>query len=144
MTCRIIGSKYNILRAAESELDEPMRNVHWMAVLRTCCSIEEYRRTHPGQLDARRVAGFLILAKNFPRSVSYSVRHSAEAAAGIRESVSPHAIDTAERILARLNSQLENADAAEVLGGNIKDYLTNITFQTHQASDAIHKAYFLR
>lgn len=144
MTCRIIGTKYDILRAAESELDGPLRNVHWMAVLRSCCSIEEYRRAHPGRLDPQSVAGFLLLARNFPRSVSYSVRHAYEAASGIRSTVSPHTTDPAERILAKLHSQLENADATEVLSGNVHEYLLNIVGQTHQASEAIHKAYFLR
>ena len=61
------------------------------------------------------VAAFLILERNFPRSISYSVRHAHEAAAGIRATVNPHASVTAERILARLHAQLENADPTEIL-----------------------------
>ncbi len=143
ITCRIIETKFEILSAAKSELDEPMWNIHWMAVLRSCCSIEEFRRLHPGHIDPARVAGFLILAQHFPRSIAYSVRYAHEAATGIRNSVSPHAIGAAERILARLNAQLENADPNEFVAGSVNAYLRNIVAQIALASEAVHKAYFL-
>lgn len=144
MTCRIIETKFDILNAAESYLDEPLWNIHWMAVLRSCCSIEEFRRTHPGHIDPERVAAFLILAHRFPRSIGYSVRHAHEAAAGIRASVNPHMVGAAERVLARLHAQLENADPHDFLAGNVQTYLRNIVAQIKLAADAVHKAYFLR
>ena len=49
-----------------------MRNIHWMAVLRSCCSIEAYRRHYLGDMDPLRVASFLILERNFPRSMRHS------------------------------------------------------------------------
>lgn len=145
MTCRIIETKFDILNAAESALDEPLWNIHWMAVLRSCCSIEEFRRSNPGHIDPERVASFLILAPRFPRSISYSVRHAHEAASGIRASVNPHVVGHAERILARLHSQLENADPSDFTAtGNVQHYLRNIVAQVQLAAEAVHKAYFLR
>ena len=49
-----------------------MRNIHWMAVLRSCCSIEAYRRQHVGDMDPLRVASFLILERDFPRSIRFA------------------------------------------------------------------------
>jgi uncharacterized alpha-E superfamily protein len=145
ITCRTIETKFDILNAAEGHLDEPLWNIHWMAVLRSCCSIEEFRRTHPGHIDPDRVAAFLILAQRFPRSIGYSVRHAHEAAAGIRASVNPHLVGGAERILARLHAQLENADPNDFLvASNVQTYLRNIVTQIKLAADAVHKAYFLR
>jgi len=144
MTCRIIETKHDILRAAESELDEPTRNIHWMAVLRSCCSINEYRRAYPGHMEPARVAAFLILAPHFPRSVAYSVRHAHDAASRIRSAVNPHTIEQAERILGRLNGQLTNADAAELTSGDLSVFLRNTVAQIRVANEAIYKAYFLR
>ena len=53
-----------------NRLDIPLRNIHWMAVLRSCCSIEAYRRLHPGDVDPLNVALFLILEQHIPRSIS--------------------------------------------------------------------------
>jgi uncharacterized alpha-E superfamily protein len=144
MTCRIIETKHDILRAAESELDEPTRNIHWMAVLRSCCSINEYRRAYPGHMEPARVASFLILAPHFPRSVAYSVRHAHDAASRIRSTVNPHTIEQAERILGRLNGQLTNADPSELTTGDLSVFLRNTVAQIRVANEAIYKAYFLR
>ena len=63
VTCRVIETKFDILRSAETVLEAPLRNIHWMAVLRSCCSIEAYRRNNVGDMDPLKVAAFLILEK---------------------------------------------------------------------------------
>src|SRR6202012_1451039 len=98
VTCRVIETKFNILHRAEAMLEAPLRNIHWMAVLRSCCSIEAYRRRHIADIDPLRVASFLILERNFPRSVRYAVGLAPQAIAAIRAEVKPAAIDSAERI----------------------------------------------
>jgi uncharacterized alpha-E superfamily protein len=82
VTCRVIETKFNILHQAEAMLEAPLRNIHWMAVLRSCCSIEAYRRIHVGDMDPLKVAAFLLLESNFPRSVRYAVHHAKESSAG--------------------------------------------------------------
>src|SRR3982750_1200810 len=63
VTARVIETKFDILRSAESMLEGALRNIHWMAVLRSCCSLEAYRRQHLGDMDPMTVAGFLILER---------------------------------------------------------------------------------
>ena len=75
----------------------PIRNIHWMSVLRSCCSIEAYRRNNIGEMDPVRVATFLILEPDFPRSIQFCVMQAHEAIASIREEVHPQSIDPAER-----------------------------------------------
>jgi uncharacterized alpha-E superfamily protein len=115
-----------------------------MAVLRSCCSINEYRRAYPGHMEPSRVAAFLILAPHFPRSVAYSIRHAHDAASRIRSTVNPHTIEQAERILGRLNGQLTNADATELVSGDLSVFLRSTVAQIRVANEAIYKAYFLR
>ena len=52
VTCRVIETKFDAPPAGETMPGEsPLRNIHWMAVLRSCCSIEAYRRMHVGDMD---------------------------------------------------------------------------------------------
>ncbi len=44
VTCRMIETKYDLLTANEQIFESTLRNIHWMAVLRSCCSIEAYRQ----------------------------------------------------------------------------------------------------
>jgi uncharacterized alpha-E superfamily protein len=142
VTCRVIETKFNILRDSEF-LENALRNIHWMAVLRSCCSIEGYRRNYVGDMDPTRVASYLILERDFPRSIRYGVMMAHCAIAAIRAEVNPLAIDPAERILGRLNAQLEYAEPAEIFRDGLPVYLSNIQAAIAETAVAVQKAYFL-
>ncbi len=143
VTCRVIETKFSILRRAETTLEAPLRNIHWMAVLRSCCSIEAYRRNHVGDMDPLKVAAFLILEKNFPRSIRYAVHEAHEAIHALCAEINPLTIDNTERILGRLDTQLEYAEMAEILVEGLPAYLQKIQSQIADAALAVQKAYFL-
>lgn len=143
VTCRIIETKFEILRPIEKKLEAPIRNINWMAVLRSCCSIEAYRRRHIGDMDPLRVASFLILENNFPRSIRYCVRMAHEAIGSIRRDTNPRAIDPAERILGRLDAQLDYAEMNEILDKGLPAYLQSIQAAVAEAAFAVQKSYFL-
>ncbi len=142
MTCRTIEAKFDILRG-ESVLETPLNNIRWMAVLRACSSIEAFRRRHVGDLDPQRLAAFLILDKESPRSIRYCVKQAQDAVAGIAMAVHPLEIDHAERVLGRLSSQLEYAESREFGGAGLKYVLRQILENTGQAASAIQRSYFL-
>lgn len=141
MTCRIIDTKFNIM--LEQNVETPLNNIQWMAVLRSCSSIEAYRRRHVGDLDPQRLAAFLILDKESPRSIRFCVREAQKAVVGIADCVHPQEIDPAERILGRLSSQLEFAETREFSGAGLKYVLKQILENTAEAASAIQRSYFL-
>jgi uncharacterized alpha-E superfamily protein len=141
-TARVISTKYDLLSAAEP-LETPIRNIHWMAVLRTCASIESYRRQHIGDMDPIRVAAFLILEPNFPRSIRFAVAHAHEMIARIRGETNPRSIEAAERILGQLKTQLDYAQVEEIVAIGIPGYLQKIQDAVAEAARAVQSAYFL-
>jgi uncharacterized alpha-E superfamily protein len=143
VTCGIIETKYDILISSENKLEGAVKNIHWMAVLRSCCSLEAYRRQFIGDMDPLRVASFLILERSYPRSIRYAVARAHEAIAQIRSEVNPLAIDPAERILGRLDAQLEYAEMAEILSDGLPAYLQKIRNQIAEIAMAVQKSYFL-
>jgi len=143
VTCRVIETKFNILQVNQQTLESPIRNIHWMAVLRSCCSIEAYRRNYVGEMDPMHVVGFLILEKNFPRSIRFSLSGALAAISVIRAGTQVGAIDPAERILGRLEAQLEYAEVAEILSIGVPNYLQRIQAGINDAALAVQKSYFL-
>ena len=77
VTCRVIETKFKILQQAEAMLEAPLRNIHWMAVLRSCCSIEAYRRMHVGDMDPLKRGRLSAPGKEF--SPQRAVRRSSRA-----------------------------------------------------------------
>jgi uncharacterized alpha-E superfamily protein len=143
ISCGIIETKYGILKSAEQKLEGAIKNIHWMAVLRSCCSLESYRRQYVGDMDPLRVASFLILERSYPRSIRNAVAMAHQAIAAIRSEVNPLAIDPAERILGRLDAQLEYAEMNEILSDGLPAYLQRIRNQIAETAMAVQKSYFL-
>jgi uncharacterized alpha-E superfamily protein len=143
VTCRVIETRFNILRSADNLLAGALKNIHWMAVLRSCCSIEYFRRQHVGDMDPIKVASFLILEPAFPRSVRYAVQHAHLAMQAIRSEVNPLAIDPAERVLGRLAADLEYAEAGEIMDEGLPNYLLRIQNDLAEAAVALQKNYFM-
>src|SRR3712207_8146767 len=73
-----------------------------------------YRRRHLADMDPMKVASFLILERDFPRSIRYAVDKAHDAIAAIRAEVNPGGIDPAERDRksTRLNSSHANISYA--------------------------------
>jgi uncharacterized alpha-E superfamily protein len=143
VTSRLLEVKFSILLHPDVQLDSALRNIHWMAVLRSGCSIEAYRRRHLADMDPLRVASFLILERKFPRSVRFCVGKAHEAIASVRAEVNPTTIDPAERILGRLDAQLEYAEPSEILLEGLPAYLQRIQTHVAESAAAVQKSYFL-
>jgi uncharacterized alpha-E superfamily protein len=94
-------------------------------------------------LDPMRVASFLILEREFPRSIRFAVDRAHNSIRAVRSEVNPLAIDIAERVLGRLDAQLEYGEMSEILAEGIPAYLQKIQDGVAEAAMALQKAYFL-
>lgn len=143
VTTRVMDTRFDVLATMATQLDQPIRNIHLMGVLRSACSLEAYRRINSADLDATRVAQFLLFQRDYPRSVRFCVDQARDAITGIRVSNGSRTPSVPERILGRLSSQLEYADINEVLEQGLSVYLGKIQETVNEASIALQKAYFL-
>lgn len=141
-TSRILQTRWQVLTDEAVALETPIRNIHWMGVLRCCCSIEAYRRDHGGDMDALAVVQFLLLRDDFPRCIRFCVDQARNALAAVRASTTRR-VDPAERILGRLDAQLDYAELGEILRAGVPAYLEDIQRQVADATTAVQKAYFL-
>lgn len=141
VTARVIQTRFSVLSQMEEE-EQPV-NIHLMGVLRACCSLETYRRLHLADLDADRVAQFLILQRDFPRSIRFCVDQAKDALEAIRASNGVRTPTAPERVLGRLSSQLEYTDINEVLASGLGKFLEQIQSNVAEASVALQKTYFM-
>lgn len=142
VTARVIESRFEVLSQMDEDEEQPI-NIHLMGILRSCCSLESYRRMYLADLDTDRVAQFLILQRDFPRSIRFCVEQAREALEAIRVSNGVRSPSAPERILGRLGSRLEYTDMSEVLGQGLTPFLQEIQSIVAEASAALSKAYFL-
>lgn len=142
-TSRFVEVHWALLGEMAEELETPIRNINWMSVLRSCCSIEAFRKFSVGDMDPLQVVRFLILEPNYPRSVRYAVSAAYRSVIQIRVEGQALKIDAAERILGRLEAELEYAEVGEMLAVGMDKYLQRLQTRLGEAALEMQKAYFL-
>ena len=111
ITCRVLADKCVTLARVDTALEESLRVIHWMAVLRTCCCLEAYRRANLGEVEPKRVPAFIIFEAAIPRSIHFCVRAALEAVEQIRTMILADTGREAQRILGRLYAELQYSQA---------------------------------
>jgi uncharacterized alpha-E superfamily protein len=141
-TARILDVKY----AALGQMDEGSTGAQMqlMAMLRSCSAMESYRKVAQ-QLQTWRVVEFLLLNKQFPRSVRFCLKSCLEAVDSIVgfEDVSRNGQQNGPaRLFGRLCADLDYLDIRDVLGAGVHQYLDRLAGRLNLAGDEITTAYF--
>jgi uncharacterized alpha-E superfamily protein len=68
-TTRLLDMKYHLLLPHPSDVGSPIDVRQWHALLRSAAGYHAFRKHHPRGMTPGQVAGFLLLNRQFPRSV---------------------------------------------------------------------------
>jgi uncharacterized alpha-E superfamily protein len=140
-TVRILDVKYHALAAPDPAEDTSLASLHWIALLKSCSAFEPYRRVHL-QLQAWRVADFLLLDRMFPRSVVFCLEEARGALRRISGAPAERPANAAERVLGRLCAELTYLDIREALV-DLHSYLDNLEIRINDVGEAIAQSYFV-
>jgi uncharacterized alpha-E superfamily protein len=116
----------------------------WGAVLRSCSAWDAYRQVYATVVSPRRVAEFLLLSDDFPRSVHYSLGAVDVALRNI-SGVGPRRFSNdAEKLSGRLLSDLQFSTIDDVLAHGFHGYLDLLQQKLNELGDAIFATYMCR
>jgi uncharacterized alpha-E superfamily protein len=136
-TSRILDVKYYTLSSPSSVVDQ----AGWGALLNSASALQMYRQHHH-VLSPADVARFLLLNRQFPRSILYSVSEaqlSLHAVAGTSAKSSAH---RATRLLGRLQANLNYAGIEEVMEQGLHHYIDWVQRSLNDVGDAIQTGFF--
>lgn len=140
-TARILDVKY----AAVQELsDGPESLLQLLAMLRSCSAFEAFRKTQGAQIQAWRVADFLLLSHEFPRAVAWCLQRTLRSVNTISSDSAkqPQMLATPQRQLGRICAELDYLDISEVLDQNMHPYLEQLLLRLNQVGNEITRTYF--
>lgn len=145
MTLRVLDSKYTTVNALPEGL--PEASLHLIALLKSCSAFEAFRKSNGSQLQAARVAEFLLLSPEFPRAVRFCLQHcvaSVNAIAGQEADVIRVVADRQppQRLFGKLNAELEYLDMQDVLDRSLVDYIADLYTRINWAGDSITRSFF--
>lgn len=123
------------------QIERGLDFISWVALLKSCTSFEAYCQTYTADLRPERIAEFLLLNPELPRSVRFAtdaVQTSLEALAklsGARKT------GRAQRLAGKLRATFLYAQVDEIIADDIHAFLENIQRQCAQIHTAIQQQY---
>lgn len=140
-TSRILDLKYHILLPMEEKVGGTVDTIQWMAVLKSCSAYEAFRKLHIGQVNASKVAEFIILHDRFPRSIRFCVDSLDAALHRISGCERKHYSNDAERLSGRICSDLDYATIGDIFAFGLHEYLDKLQLRLCEVANAMHRSY---
>lgn len=139
-TSRVLDVKYHILLVSPKAVGKSSDLVQWAALLKSVSAFDMYRKKY-GKLTAVNIAEFLLLDRDFPRSILRCLLVAEQSLYAITGRDAGFS-NSAEKQLGMLKSQLEFTDIADVIEHGLHEYLDNIQVKLNDVSNAIFESFF--
>lgn len=139
-TTRLLDTKYHLLTAdAEARAGELGQ---WHALLRSASGYHAFRRVHSTNLTPLRVAQFLLLDPNFPRSVYLCVREVERALGELKSRYLLRAGNDIAEGLDQLRSILQTRSIEEILASGLHEFIDFVQRYLIAVTDRLSAAFF--
>ena len=141
-TSRILDVKYHILLPSGERVGGNLDTVQWMAVLRSCSGLEAYSKLYVGQIAPWKVAEFLILNDQFPRSLRFCVHRLDASLHRISGAAEDRYSCEAERLSGRLRGEIDYTTITEIFQQHgLHQYLDRMQLRLVEVGEAMHQTY---
>jgi uncharacterized alpha-E superfamily protein len=140
-TSRILDVKYYILLPSVSAVSSAVDQVGWTALLNSASALQMYRQQRH-TISPRRVAAFLLLDAEFPRSIRHCVHRMQESLHSITGSPLGGYQNEAERLVGTLRARLDYVDIDSIMAGGLHEYLDELQQTLNDIGVAIGERFF--
>ena len=121
----------------------PATHAEWVGLLRSCSALEAYCRCYTADLRPERIAEFLLLNSEFPRSVRFAAARVESALRAIAGLTAQAAGGLTERLAGRLHASLDYGQVDEILSEDPHVYLETIGRYCAQIHSAVYQSYVM-
>ena len=140
-TSRILDVKYFILLPDPNAVGTPMDIVQWSALLKSASALEMYRKNY-GRITPHNVAEFLILSRDFPRSIRFCLVRAEESLHAITGTASGAFANRGEQLLGRLRSDMDYTHIDDVIAMGMHEFIDHLQFRLNEAGQAVDDCFF--
>ena len=141
-TARILDVKYHMLLPSAEQVNTPIDNAHWMAILKSCSGYEPFHKERQSFEHGTAVADFLIFDPIFPRSVRRCLLYCQEASHKISGRKKNQPGNEAEEMLENLVDWLRLATIDDLVKAGLHESLTMVIDRIHDIGGAFRRVYF--
>jgi len=142
-TATLIDTHFNaILQQPQDDASALQDYLGWVGLLRSCTAFEAYCKIYTANVQPAKIAEFLLLNAESPRSVRYAVAMIQSTLQSIAKATHTRHTGRVERLAGRLRAALDYDQTEDVMR-DMHAYLENIQRQCSQIHNAIYQVYIV-
>ena len=139
-TTRIVDVKYFLLLPSAEWVGTPLDRIQWMALLKSASAYEMYSKSQH-YITPSSVAEFLILDREFPRSIHFCLRETQQRLHDITQTPLGNWSNDAEKTLGRLCSQLSYLTIDDIIQSGLHEFLNEMENSINQVGNEIYNTF---
>ena len=115
---------------------------YWKYLLMSISAYELYIKTYRGGFEPKNVVEMIILNKNFPRSVIYSLDHIHRYFERFRNEKNQESFQEMDFMIGKLKSKILYSTPDTIMEQNLHEYLLDIKRDLHKIANGLNQHYF--
>lgn len=138
---RILDVKYYILLPSAQLVGTPLDQIQWIALLKSASAYEMYRK-YQHRIIPASVAEFMILNREFPRSISFCVQEAERCLHQITGTPVGTWCNGAERSLGQVCAKLGYITIEDIIDNGLHEFLDGFQKELNAVDDQISATFF--
>ena len=139
-TTRILDVKYFLLLPSAEWVGTPLDRIQWIALLKSASAYEMYRKCEH-HITPSTVAEFLILDRQFPRSIYFCLWQAEQCLHEITQTPTGTWCNSAEKSLGKLCSQLGYLTIEDIIQSGLHEFLNQMQTSINEVGNEIYKTF---
>ena len=140
-TAMLLEAYHGDLWKEPDRIPEANEYLEWMGLLRSATAFEAYCKVYTADLTPDRILEFLLLDKEFPHSLRFSIDALQRALEAIQAGSGKSRAEPLRNLAGRLQSSLNYSSVDEILAGDVVAYLRDIKRQCRGIHGMIYELY---
>ncbi len=142
-TSRILDVKYFMLLPSLNHVGTTLDTVQWAALLKAVGGFQAFRHTH-GRIVPQKVADFMILDHDFPRSILYCLTQAQHCLHDITGTRIGYFTNPAELQLGQICAGLSYHTIDEIFEQGLHDFVDDLQMRLNVLGKAVFETFFSR
>lgn len=141
-TSRILDVKYFILLPSVEDVGTTLDEIQWIALLKSASAYEMYRKRRQHRITPFGVVEFLILDREFPRSIQYCILQAERSLQHITGTTPGTWKNPVDLELGRLRSELDYIMIDEIMNRGLHEFLDNLQTRINMIQQKMFETFF--
>ena len=139
-SARLLDIKYFVLLPKPEYIGSDIDNMQWSILLRSLSSFRSFRWAYDGEITATKIADFLVLNDNCPRSLSYCIQNIVAHLINLK--CSPTKVEKIYNSLKDLNVTIQQEKIESIVEYGLHEFVSKFINKISMFDTDIHRELF--